>query len=69
MEQAVRKLNINIGGSVVARRAPCAPDTALLRDQFGLDLPDELHQLLCLSNGGHPERDTFIPSGASPDEA
>jgi hypothetical protein len=58
------ELNINEGrGQRVSREPPSASAVAQFEQRFGITIPGELLALLRFSNGGHPELDSYNPSG------
>ena len=63
MMRDVSELNINAGGRPVTREPPSPAAVSDFEKAFGLPVPDTLLTLLRFSNGGHPELDSFNPSG------
>jgi len=58
------ELNINEGrGQRVDRELPSAATVSQFEQSFGITIPDEFLALLRFSNGGHPELDSYNPSG------
>ena len=58
------ELNINQGGAPVARGPPTDSIVADFESYFDLRVPAQLLNFLRFSNGGHPELDSYNPSGA-----
>ena len=57
------ELNINQGGVPVTRASPTDSVVADFESYFDLRMPAQLLKLLRFSNGGHPELDSYNPSG------
>ena len=58
------ELNINEGGLPVGRAAPTAAAISAFERFSGFRIPSPLLALLMHSNGGHPELDSYNPSGS-----
>ena len=63
----LKELNINERGKPVERAAPESTDIQAFEAAAGVQLPSGYLSFLCHANGGHPELDTFVPIGSSPD--
>lgn len=63
----LKELNLNEGGKPVPWPRPTAEQVREFEERFGVRLPDEYLSLLRYSNGGHPEKDSFRPAGATED--
>jgi hypothetical protein len=59
------ELNINEGGRPVSRPPPSDAQISEFERQFGVTVPLPLITLLRYANGGHPERDSIDPVGAT----
>ncbi|WP_406700732.1 SMI1/KNR4 family protein [Singulisphaera sp. Ch08] len=63
----LNELNINEGGRPVFRRVPTDEEIGAFESHFNLRLPPDYVSFLKQTNGGHPEIDSFRPSGAEED--
>ena len=63
MMRHLEELNINHGGQRVTREPPSDAAISAFEPGVGLKIPDQLLDLLRFSNGGHPELDSYNPSG------
>ena len=59
----LEELNINQGGQRVTREPPSVAAISAFEREFGLEIPGQLLDVLQFSNGGHPELDSYNPSG------
>jgi hypothetical protein len=63
----LRELNINDGGEPVTREQPRESQIQAFESRFHVKLPRDYLTLLRFSNGGHPEKNVFIPKGSAND--
>ncbi len=61
------ELNVNDGGKPVDRGPPSKEAIEAYEREFGVSLPLDYVWFLSQVNGGHPEKDSFVPTGSSPD--
>ncbi len=57
------ELNINEGGRPVERTPPSQSSLQEFQEEFGVLLPKDYVEFLTAANGGHPELDSFVPTG------
>lgn len=63
----ISELNINEGGMPVARSASSQDMVRAFEQEFDISLPKDYVRLLNEANGGHPEKDSFVPIGHAPE--
>ena len=60
----LHEINMNEGGMPVLRKPPTSAEVSAFESHFGVVLPDDYVAFLRHSNGGHPEKNAYRPSGS-----
>lgn len=63
----LHEINMNEGGKPVGRNPPTAAQVSEFQSHFGVVLPESYLIFLKHSNGGHPERNAYLPKGCAED--